>query len=255
MKKSLITLLFSIHVLLVMAQVKPAQTEQTVPQMSPQEKFFTSSDYALPLLYDAAIQYSAEIENAEAARQIASEEIKLGKRQILSGVSLGSGYNYGTWFRFAGNGDTMPNQWNAFDQPVRSNWNVGLNMSFSLLNIINRGSEITKRQMGLKQADADRQLVEREIRKEIITLYQQLVLSKEVLQNYQDAFQSASINKEISDKRFREGELQVAEQITAMEYYNESNLRLQEAKNAYITNLLLLEERIGMTINTLISGK
>lgn len=252
MKKTITTLLLTMHVLLAVGQTTPAQTEQ--PE-SPQERFFTSSDYALPLLFDAAIKYAAEIENAEAAEQIALEEIKLGKRQILSGISLGSGYSYGTWFQFARQGETQPNQLNAFAQPVRSNWNVGLNMSFSLLNVINRGSEINKRQMALKQAKADHRLVEREIRSQIIVLYQQLVLSKQVLQNYQDAFQSANINKEISDKRFREGEIQVAEQITAMDYYNQSSLALQEAKSTYITNLLLLEERIGMTINTLISGK
>lgn len=240
------------HVLLVVGQTQPAQPEQPV---SPQDTFFSSSDYALPLLYDAAIKYSAEIENAEAAKQIASEEIKLGKRQILNGISIGSGYSYGTWFQFAGAGESSPSQWNAFSQPVRSNWNVGLNMGFNLLNIINRRSEINKRQMGLKQAEGDRKLVEREIRKEVIVLYQQLVLSRQILMNYQDAFQSASINKEISDKRFREGEIEVSEQITSMEYYNESSLRLQEAKSTYMTNLLLLEERIGMTINTLMNGK
>lgn len=252
MKKTVITLLFAMHVLLVVGQTQPAQTEQT---LSPQDRFFASSDYALPLLYDAAIKYSAEIENAEAAKQIASEEIKLGKRQILNGISLGSNYSYGTWFQFLNNGESLPNMTNPFTQPVRSNWNVGLNMNFNLLNIINRRSEINKREMGLKQAEGDRKLVEREIRKEVIVLYQQLVLSRQILQNYQDAFQSASINKEISDKRFREGEIEVAEQITSMEYYNESSLRLQEAKSTYITNLLLLEERIGMTINTLMNGK
>ena len=255
MKKTFTTLLFTLHVLLVVGQTKPQQTVQVEQQLSPMEKFFASSDYALPLLYDAAIQYSAEIENAEATKQIAQEELKIGKRQILSGIALGSGYSYGTWMRFGGNQDEVANPWNAFNQPIRSNWNVGLNMSFSLLNILNRGNEVNKRQMGVKRAEADRKQVEREIRKEIINLYQQLVLSKEVLQNYQDAYQSAVINKEISDKRFREGELQVAEQIQAMEYYNASSLALEEAKNTYITNLLLLEERIGMTINTLISGK
>lgn len=253
MKRTITTLLFAMHVLLVLGQTKPEQKEQQ--PVDPMERFFTSSDYALPLLYDAAMKYSAEIENAEAAKQIATEEIKLGKRQILSGIGIGSNYSYGTWFQYMGNGETMPNQWNAFSQPVRSNWNVGLNMSFSLMNILNRRNEINKRQMGLKQAEADRQLVEREIRKEVIELYQQLVLSRDVLQNYQDAFQSATVNKEISDKRFREGEIQVAEQIEAMEYYNEASLSLQEAKNTYMTNLLLLEERIGMTINTLITGK
>lgn len=255
MKKTLTTLLFTLHVLVVAGQAKPQQTAQAEQPLSPMEKFFASSDYALPLLFDAAIQYSAEIENAEAAKQIAFEEIAIGKRQILSGIGLGTGYSYGTWMRFGGNPEDVSNPWNAFSQPIRSNWNIGLNMSMSLVNILNRRNEISKRQMGLKRAEADRKRVEREIRKEVIGLYQQLVLSREVLQNYQDAFQSATINKEISDKRFREGEIQVAEQIQAMAYYNASSLELEEAKNTYMTNLLLLEERIGMTVNTLISGK
>ncbi|MFD3000931.1 TolC family protein [Pontibacter toksunensis] len=253
MKNSIFTLLFSLQVLLVVGQVRPQQqTEQTMSQL---EKFFASPDYALPLLYDAAIQYSAEIENAEAAKQIAQEEIVLGKRQILSGIGLNSGYSYGTWFNWGSSGDSQPSLLNPFSQPVRSNWNLGLSMSLSLVNVLNRGNEINKRQMMLKRAEADRKKVGMEIRKEIILLYQQLKLSREVLQNYQDAFQSATVNKEISDKRFREGEIQVAEQIQAMAFYNASSLSLEEAKNTYMTNLLLLEERIGMTINTLISGK
>jgi outer membrane protein TolC len=248
MKRTIITVLLSLQVLLVVGQNEPAQPED------PMERFFSSSDYALAMLYDAATKYAAEIERADASKIIAAEEIKTGKRQILSGISLGTSYSYGTWMRF-NNIDQPIDPWNAFAMPARSNYSIGLNMSFPLLNFVNRRSEITKREMGLKQAEADRKQVERQIRQEMIMLYQQLVLAREVLQNYQDAYQSANINKELAEKRFREGSIQVDEQIAALDYHSKASLALQEAKNTYTTNLLLLEERIGMTINTLINGK
>jgi outer membrane protein TolC len=248
MKRTIITLFLSLQVLLVLGQNEPTQPED------PMERFFSSSDYALAMLYDAATKYAAEIERADASKIIAAEEIKTSKTQILSGISLGTNYSYGTWMRF-NNIEQPVDPWNAFSMPARSNYSIGLNMSFPLLNFVNRRSEITKREMGLKQAEADRKQVERQIRQEVIMLYQQLVLAREVLQNYQDAYQSANINKELAEKRFREGSIQVDEQIAALDYHSKASLALQEAKNTYTTNLLLLEERIGTTINTLINGK
>lgn len=248
MKRTLITFILSLHVLFVFGQNAPQQPED------PMDRFFNSSDFALAMLYDAAIKHAAEIERADASRQIAAEEVVLGKRQILNGISLGTSYSYGTWMRF-NNLEAPADPWNAFSMPARSNYSIGLNMSFPLLSFLNRRNEISKRQLGLKQAEADRKQVEREIRQEVIMLYQQLVLAREVLQNYQDAYQSANINKELADKKFREGSIQVDEQIAALDYHSKASLALQQAKNTYTTNLLLLEERIGMTINTLINGK
>jgi len=231
---------------LAFSQTKPDSTGTRM------ELFFTSPNMALPLLFDAAIAHAAEMEQLQASKEIAQENITQGKRQVLSGIGMGAGYNYGSRIRYSDT-DQSSNPWNPFDVPVQPYYNIGVNVSFSLLNIINRRSEVNKRVQALKQVESNEKLTEREIRKEVITLYQELVLARKVMETTQDAYQSASLSKQIAEQRFSQGQIQVDEQMEVIDYHSKAALALEEAKNTYITSYLLLEERIGTTIQNLMN--
>ncbi|SFU47748.1 Outer membrane efflux protein [Pontibacter akesuensis] len=234
------------YVLLAFSQTKPDTTGSRI------DLFFNSPDIALPLLYNAAIARAAEMERLDAEEQLAEEQIKLSKRQILSGISIGGGYNWGSRFRYS-DAEQISNPWNPFVLPVQAFYNVGVNVGFPLLSIVNRKSQIKASMLALKQVKTDQKLTEREIREQIITLYQELVLSRKVMENAQDAFQSAKVSKQIAEKRFRQGELQVDEQMQVLDFYSKAGLALEQAKSVYLTNYLLLEERLGMTIYNLMN--
>ena len=63
--------------------------------------------------------------------------------------------------------------------------------------------------------------------------------------------QSASVNKQIADRRFKQGEIQVDDQMAAMDFYGKAQLAYEEARNHYQTAQLLLEDIIGIPITSL----
>ncbi|WP_210520378.1 TolC family protein [Hymenobacter terricola] len=235
---------------------------QTVPAKSEASPagavaFFSSPGLALPRLYDAAIKHSAEIARLDAAKGVASEDVVLARKKMLNMFSLASSYNYGSLPYFAtADASTRPAYIvNPFSQGLRAVYSVGVNAVVPLDVLSGRRSTVRRQELILNEAEAERSGMESKIRQYVITQYQGLVLARVEMQHYQDALQSAGINKKIADKKFKEGEIQVDEQITAIDFYNRAVLADAEAKSKYQTAVLLMEDLIGMSINTLMQGQ
>lgn len=253
--------LFSLAIAPVcLGQAQAPVLAPTVARVAWQDRLFKSPETVLPLLYEAAISHSAVIERLDAAKQVADEDIKLARKKILNSFSVGASYNYGTlpYFTTTGSGgniDPVKSQLNAFTLPARAQYNTGVNMIVPLEALSSRRNLVHKQELLVQQAAAERKVGESEIRREVIILYQDLTLAKANLQHYQDAVQSASISKKLADTKFRGGEIQVDEQMAAMDLYSKAILAQEEAKNKYQTSLLLLEDLVGTPLNQLLSDK
>ncbi|QMU27712.1 TolC family protein [Adhaeribacter radiodurans] len=247
MKKILVSLLLSSSILLAFGQNNPQPTDW-------QEKFFKSPEIALPLLIDAAVKYSAQIEKLDAAKQIAYDNIRLSRKQILNGLAVGSGYSYGTMLNTV-NGDQQVSQINAFNLPARAQYNSGINLSLSLGQLLGRKYEVHRQELTLKQAEADRKTEEREIRQLVIKTYQEVSLAKVTWEQSVDALQSADINKKLADKKFKLGQIELDELMVVNDFYTKSAMAQEQFKNKYETVYLILEELTGITINDLMNRK
>jgi len=252
MKTISMALLLSFHTLLVLGQNTPARNENW------QSKFFNSPKEVLPKLINAAIKNSTELEKLGLAEQIAQDQSKLTNKKILNRLSLGTNYSYGTTYNFI-NGDTPGSGGgggiNPFSLPTQSQYNVGLSLGMSLGELLSRPYEKHQQQLMIKQVQADRVIGEKEIRKAMIAMYQEVVLANTELKHIQEALQTANVNKKISERRFKNGEVMVSEQMAADDMYSKAVLSEVQARSQYQTALLLLEETIGMTINELMQGK
>ncbi|GAB3845943.1 hypothetical protein GCM10028822_05210 [Hymenobacter terrigena] len=234
---------------------------QTVPGRSVAEvpTFFSAPEKVLPRLFEAAAQHSAEITRLEAGRGVALEDLALSRKRLLNMVALSSSYNYGSLPYFAtadANGSTQRAfVMNPFSQGARAVYSAGVNLVVPLDVVAGRRSTAHRQELLVTQAEAERNAAENKLRAEVIAQYQALTLARTVMQHYQDALQSANINKRIADKKFKEGEIQLDEQIVAIDFYNKAVLAEAEAKSKYQTATLLMENLIGMPINTLMLGQ
>ncbi|MGY2134575.1 TolC family protein [Hymenobacter sp. HD11105] len=218
--------------------------------------FFGAPELVLPRLYEAAITHSAEVAQREAVRAIASQDLKMTRKKPLSMLAFTSSYNYGTLPFFATvDGTPQRSQFNPFAQGARAQYSLGVNLVAPLDVLVNRRGQVHRQELVVDQAAAERRQVESEVRAQVILHYQQLMLARTTLQHYQDALQSASVSRKIADRRFKEGEIQVDEQMAAMDFYGKALLAQEEAKNKYQTAQLLLEDLIGMPITTLMAQR
>ena len=245
---------------LLLAVVATPGWGQTVPAENDAVfTFFNVPEKVLPRLYEAAAKHSADLARLEARKGVANEDLKLSRKHVLNMVSVVSNYNYGSLPYFAtadANGSSRPAfVTNPFSQGARAVYTVGMNLVVPLDMVAGRRSTVHRQELMVTQAEAERDDGEMKIRTAVIEQYQALTLARIVMQHYRDALQSANVNKKIADKKFREGEIKVDEQITAIDFYNKAVLAEAEAKSKYQTAVLLMENMIGGFINTLMIGQ
>jgi outer membrane protein TolC len=219
------------------------------------QTFFNSPETVLPKLYAAAVAHSGEIERLDATKDIAAQDVKLAKKRLLSTLAIGSSYNYGTLPYFASADATPVYQFNPFSFGARAQYSAGINASIPFDLVLTRNITIRRQELVMSQAIAQRKTQEMTIHQLVIQQYQALRLARTMLLNYQDALQSANINKKIADKRFKEGEIQVDEQMAALDLYSKALLAQEDARNRYQTAQLLLEDLIGTSINNIMLDK
>jgi len=241
MKKLVFSLLLVLNGLVVFGQTR------TSPVNNWQDKFFKSPEIALPLLINAALKNSYELVRVEQQSQLAKEQLKLTKKQIYSNVYLGTGVGYGTRL------NSFTDAFTGVNVPAYANYNVGINAGISLMNLIGRKNQIRMGKLSIDQIEEDRKIGERTIRQNIISAYQNLSLAKVILDNSQEALQTALVSKNIATKQFREGDIQVIDQMSVNQMYNAAVVQQKQALNSFQTSVLLLEEMIGMKLDNLMN--
>jgi len=250
MTRFILSFILAFQVTVTFGQNNVKQTENW------QETFFQSSDVVLPLLIDAAITYSAQIEIADAAKQIAIENQKLEKKRILSGISVGAGYTYGSVFNFVDPTSTVPvGGVNPFNLPAQPRYNITAQASMSLYTLLSRRHELQRQELQIKQTDANRKIVEREIRQTVINLYQGVVLARAEQEISQETYQTASLRFKLAEKQFANREIQIDAMSTVQESHARARIAQETAKIRYATSILSLEEVIGMKLADLMNTK
>jgi outer membrane protein TolC len=219
-----------------------------------QEKFFLSEE-TLPLLMEAAIGYSAEIERVDLGRNIAREELKIKQKEIFSGIGLGSGYTYGTRIGLGGGETQQQSQLNAFVLPAQAQYNVGVMVSMPISHVLNRGNELSKQKMVVQQAEADRKIKERQLRQLVISLYQDIVMARAEVKLHQEAYQTINIHHKLAEKQFEKGEITLSEMAKISETYAAAATAQGTSQVRYATAFLMMEELIGKKIKDLMTQK
>ncbi len=177
--------------------------------------------------------------------------------RLLNIVGLSGSYSFGTlpFFSTAASVDHPEYNYNPFGYGARAQFSTGVGVAVPLDIIATRRTTIHRQELLVNQTVAQRKTQEMTIHQLVIQQYQALRLARTMLLNYQDALQSANINKKIADKRFKEGEIQVDEQMAALDLYSRALLAQEDARNRYQTAQLLLEDLLGTTINNIMLGK
>jgi outer membrane protein TolC len=250
MFRLLLSLALAFQTLLALGQTTPKRDENW------QEKFFKSSEVVLPILIDAAIKYSAHVENLDITKQIVIANQKLEKKRILNGLSVGSSYSYGSTYNVVSGTGTVPiGGGNPFNLPTQSLYNVGVQGGVSLYTLLGRRYELQKQTLALKQADANRKIGEREVRQAVINLYQQITLARAEQEISQETYQTASVRFKLAEKQFASRDIEVNDMFAVQEFYSRARVARETARINYETSFLLMEELIGMKITDLMSEK
>lgn len=242
------SVVLALHASLALAQTssKPAADWQTT--------FFEVPGVTLPLLTTAAIQHSAAMKTLDVEKSINQQDIKIVKKNLLSGVALGASYTYGNLASIGYTGGSQgPNgQVNA---PNSGRYYGGVNLSLPVDQLANHGALVKKQELSLQRTQSVQKEREAVIREQVIQLYQTVLLTHKVLTLRQDSYVNAQTNSRLAEKQFRQGQLTLVEFSQASGQFTDVSIAQESARNQYETAFMLLEEYVGDKIANLVSTR
>ncbi len=209
----------------------------------------TTTISLLPLsdLIDSALQHSPLLKQQDAL--ILKKELlaKIQKRQWMNTLALTGSAAYGTGNNFSVT-DQGPVLTNTLTTQTTIFYNAGVTFYLPLANLFNTRAQIKAAQQEVIYQQSKREEVEQNIKKEIITAYQNLILLDKKLALKSSKINTYHVSKELAFEQMQNGIINITEYNEAIENYNAAMLEMEETKNEMITAYLILEMLVGSKI-------
>jgi outer membrane protein TolC len=209
-----------------------------------------ASDTLLPMLIDSAIKFSPEARKARGLELSAGLTKKINRNVIFDGVSMHSGYGYGTNYSAINNQSAVVGNYLTTSQSAFYNVGIGIQLPLSML--LNRKNMLKMQNALVETATAQKDNSELLVRQDVINLYQDFKLSQKLLIISSKNKQAAEVNNTIAQKDFLNAQLTVDQQSGVMEKYNKSVIDFETNVIKFQTSLLLLEAYTGTNLSKLI---
>lgn len=241
--------LFFIPCLMFMVVNTYGQTS-TVQDYSTLDKFFMNPDLAIDRLTEAALLNSALVDAIQLDRSIIKEDLHIARKDIYNNVSLVGDYLYGN----LGLLSLSEGAQIGIGTGLASRYSGGVRFSLPIDRLTSRHNRINRVELQLKQAEFLQIAKEDEIKQIIIGLYQDVVLSRRMLKVHTEAKESASINRQMGEKSFREGQILLADLSVINESYTRAAIDYEASYTSYETAIRVLEEVAGVKILNLMAN-
>jgi len=242
MKRLLLAITLSMSLTLVNGQDLPAV------EMTAIDRFFAFPDLAISRLTEAALDRSASVEALMLERDILREDLQVARKDIFSNIAVVGDYLYGNLGTIAFSEGGPPI---GVGTGLAGRYTAGVRLALPFDRITSRHNRINRVELQMKQAEFNQQTREDEIRQLVISMYQDVLLSKRMLDVHTEGRESVNINRQMAERRFREGQIPLSELSVINEAYTRAAIEYQTSYTNYETNLRLLEEVAGVRISEL----
>lgn len=157
----------------------------------------------LQLLIDSAIANSPEMTRSEIGLRRSEIEIKQGNKDWSELIGISARYSYGQFLADEGFGL-------GFSDP-RGGYTLGAGLRLPLSYFTTRGDrmDILRAEMEIGQQELRR--TEMDIRDEVIATYNKLILLQKLINISAEARESAILQYQMAEDRFREGQISLEE--------------------------------------------
>ena len=169
---------------------------------SSKEKDINFSEFHLPplaILFENA-KSTPQIMSLEKARQLAQAEVAKQKRHIFSYIQGHASYSYGMADMWGNNSTTYNNMIYQYQGSEQSYWNVGVNLSVPLEDILDLSAAVKRKKMEVDQAVIAKDIAYDNLKLQIASLYVKItnnLVSLKTLGEGAAAYQGAgALNRE-----------------------------------------------------------
>jgi outer membrane protein TolC len=192
------------------------------------DKDINFSDFHLPplaVLFENAKANPTILQMAK-TQEIAQAEVVKQKKHIFSYVYGHASYSYGKTDMWGNNSSTYNQMVYQFQGSEQSYWNVGVNVSVPLEDVLDLGHSVKRKRLLVEEAQLKKDIAYDELKLQIVTLYIRIT-------NNLTALKTAGVNaaiyqgaSEMNEEEFHHGNMEI-------EDYAYTGLRAQSAVTNY----------------------
>lgn len=224
-----------------------AQSQSAFLERSLASNDITQRLPSLDTLLKAAEQYSPLLKEQDANIALAKLEEQVQRRDWMRYLGGNVGWSYGQFDALTVNPDAAVGV--ATTTSSQNRYTIGAFFKMPLFAVLNRSNAIQQTQIAQEQALYRRQFQAIEVRKLVITQYQDLVQAHRLLLISNNSFQTIKLQAERTEREFVDGLINVTEYARVYDMLIKSTEALETRKIAFVTAYLLLEETMGIKLN------
>ena len=210
---------------------------------SSKEKDINFSQFHLPplavLLENA--KSNPQIMSLEKARQIAEAEVAKTKRSIFGHITGHASYSYGKADMWGNNSSTTSYMIYQFQGTEQSYWNVGVNASISVEDILDYVPSIRRSRLEADQAVIAKDIAYDQLKLEIATLFVKITNNLVALKSFGEAAAAYQGAGALTREEFENGNLEI-ETFARTKMYESSEVSgYQQLQTTITTDIITLE--------------
>lgn len=196
--------------------------------------------YELAISTSPLIKYQDQIATSQnAAYKLSKLEIF---NQVTGFVNLSNG-NQSIISSNLNNGDALGQ--------ISNGYRAGFNAQISIANLLGRSQLIRQARANFQAATVQKDIVKLQLKRELITAYQDLITSQQVLKVRIGDEQTAFAAYQVADLEARQGRKSPAEVAGSNSLYSQARTIAEESKGNFIKNAYYLEALVGVPIQQL----
>ena len=210
---------------------------------SSKEKDINFSEFHLPplaVLFENAKQ-SPQIISLEKARQLAQAEVAKEKKHIFSFVQGHASYSYGKTDMWGNNSSTSSTMIYQFQGREQSYWNIGVNLSVPLEDILDLTSAVKRKKIEVEQAAIAKDAAYDELKLQIASLYVRITNNLVTLKTYGETAASYQGAGALNREDFENGNMSIEDYAWTKQHEGAQVRNYQDLQTTITTDILTLE--------------
>lgn len=194
----------------------------------------------LAVLFENAKENPTILEAAK-AHELAVAEVAKQKRHIFSYVYGHASYSYGKADMWGNNSTTYSTMIYQFQGSEQNYWNVGVNISVPLEDILDLGASVKRKRLEAEMARYRRDQRYDELKQQIGALYAKITTDLVSLKTMGEAaaiYQGAGL---LNQEQFHQGEMEIQDFAYTKLHETDVVSRYQAQQNEILTNIITME--------------
>ena len=210
---------------------------------SSKEKDINFSEFHLPplaVLFENAKQ-SPQIISLEKARELALAEVAKEKKHIFSFVQGHASYSYGKTDMWGNNSSTSSTMIYQFQGREQSYWNIGVNLSVPLEDILDLTAAVKRKKIEADQAAIAKDIAYDELKLQIASLYVRITNNLVTLKTYGETAASYQGAGALNREDFENGNMSIEDYAWTKQHEGAQVRNYQDLQTTITTDILTLE--------------